>query len=120
LAGEVMATRRAFIGGGAAAIGFMASVPVYSQPSDPTDLTIAEASRLIRAGALSPVELTRAYLARIDRLEPRINAFITVSAELALEQARSLEAELTEGRWRGPLHGIPIALKDNIDTAGLL
>jgi aspartyl-tRNA(Asn)/glutamyl-tRNA(Gln) amidotransferase subunit A len=114
-----MATRRAFIGGGAAAIGFMSSVPVYSQSSDPADLTIAEASRLIRAKALSPVELTRAYLERIERLEPRINAYITVTADLALEQARSLEAELAEGRWRGSLHGIPIALKDNIDTAGI-
>src|SRR5690606_9491548 len=90
------------------------------QPSDLTELTIAEASRLIRAGALSPVELTRAYLARIDRFEPRINAFITVTAETALEQARALEAELAEGLWRGPLHGVPIALKDNIDTAGIL
>lgn len=115
-----MATRRAFIGAGAAAIGVMASVPGYAQPSDLTELSIAEASRLIRAGALSPVDLTRAYLARIDRLEPRINAFITVTAETALEQARALQAELAEGRWRGPLHGIPIALKDNIDTAGIL
>ncbi|MFO7286048.1 MAG: amidase, partial [Gammaproteobacteria bacterium] len=86
---------------------------------DPTELTLLEASRRIRAGALSPVELTRAYLAAIERLEPRINAFITITGDLALERARALEAELEAGRWRGPLHGVPIALKDNIDTAGI-
>src|SRR5690606_25217122 len=65
------------------------------------------------------VELTRAYLAAIERREPAVNAFITVTAELALEQAQALEAELAAGRWRGPLHGIPLALKDNVDTAGI-
>src|SRR5690606_33443806 len=86
---------------------------------DPTELTLLEASRRIRARTLSPVELTRAYLAAIERLEPRINAYITITDDLALEQARALEAELAAGHWRGPLHGVPIALKDNIDTAGI-
>jgi aspartyl-tRNA(Asn)/glutamyl-tRNA(Gln) amidotransferase subunit A len=63
--------------------------------------------------------LTQACLRNIERLNPKLNALITVTAEAALEQARELEAEVQRGRWRGPLHGIPIALKDNIDTAGI-
>ncbi len=89
------------------------------RPSDPTALTLEESSDLIRARRLSPVELTQAYLSRIERLDPRLNAYITVTAELAVEQARRLESELMNGGWRGPLHGIPIALKDNMDTAGI-
>jgi aspartyl-tRNA(Asn)/glutamyl-tRNA(Gln) amidotransferase subunit A len=81
---------------------------------------VAEASRRIAAGDLSPVELTRAYLERIERVDERVNAYITVMAEQALEQARALERELAAGRSRGPLHGIPLGLKDNIDTAGVL
>jgi aspartyl-tRNA(Asn)/glutamyl-tRNA(Gln) amidotransferase subunit A len=90
-----------------------------AQASDPTELSILDATRALRSGALSPVELTQAYLERIERFDARINAYITVTRELALEQARQAEAELARGRWRGPLHGIPIALKDNIDTAGI-
>ena len=92
---------------------------MLGQGSDLTGLTIAEAAPLIRTRSLSPVDLTRAYLERIEQLNGRINAYITVTAGLALEQAERLEAELVQGRWRGPLHGIPIALKDNIDTAGI-
>ena len=84
-----------------------------------TALTIEQAGRSIRSGALSPVDLTRAYLDRIARFEGRVNAFITVTEELALRRAGELETELASGTWRGPLHGIPIALKDNIDTAGI-
>jgi aspartyl-tRNA(Asn)/glutamyl-tRNA(Gln) amidotransferase subunit A len=65
------------------------------------------------------VELTRHYLAQIKRLNPVLNAFITVTAESALAQARQAEAEITRGDWRGPLHGIPLGLKDLIDTAGV-
>jgi aspartyl-tRNA(Asn)/glutamyl-tRNA(Gln) amidotransferase subunit A len=86
---------------------------------DLTSLSIEEAGARIAARELSPVELTRAYLARIERLDARINAYITVTAEQALDQARALEAELAAGKNRGPLHGIPLALKDNIDTAGV-
>lgn len=68
---------------------------------------------------ISPVELTRACLDRIALLNPRLNAFITVMSEQALDQARALEAELHAGSWRGPLHGIPIGLKDLFDTAGV-
>ena len=91
-----------------------------STQTDPTGLTIAEAQRLVRRRDLSPVELVEAYAARIRCLDPRLNAFVTVTEERAVERARALEAELARGRWRGPLHGIPIALKDNIDTAGVL
>ena len=82
-------------------------------------MTIDQARVLIAARKLSPVEITREYLARIERLNPRINAYITVMSDSALKQAQGLEAELAKGRLRGPLHGIPIALKDNIDTLGV-
>lgn len=111
--------RRAFVGGLGATVA-LASVPAAAQTGDLTELTIQQAGALIRAGDLSPVELTRAYLERIERLDGRVNAYITVTAALALEQAARLEAEIATGRWRGPLHGIPIALKDNIDTGGIL
>jgi aspartyl-tRNA(Asn)/glutamyl-tRNA(Gln) amidotransferase subunit A len=85
---------------------------------DPTGFTFAEASVAVQTNAISPTELTRACLARINKLNPAINAFITVTEKEALAQACGLEAELALGKWRGPLHGIPIALKDLIDTAG--
>ena len=68
---------------------------------------------------VSPVELTRDCLARIEQLNPRLNAFITVTAESALDQAQIAQDEILRGDWRGPLHGIPIGLKDLIDTAGV-
>lgn len=86
---------------------------------DLTALTIREAANLVRRKAVSPVELTQACLQRIDRLNPALNAFITVTAETAMAQAREAEAEIRRGAWRGPLHGIPVGLKDNIDTAGV-
>lgn len=67
---------------------------------------------------ISPVELTRDCLERIEKLNPELNAFITVTAESALAEARAAETEISRGDWRGPLHGIPVALKDLIDTAG--
>ena len=78
-----------------------------------------EASELLRKRKLSPVELTKKCLAQIEKLNPTLNAFITVTAESALVQARSAEDEIGRGQWRGPLHGIPLALKDLIDTAGV-
>lgn len=97
------------------------SQPLFGkeQSTDHTKLSIREAGDLIRRKVISPVELTRACLERIERLNPTLNAFITVTAEQALVQAREAEAEVRRGRWRGPLHGIPIGLKDNIDTAGV-
>src|ERR1041384_7069504 len=81
-------------------------------------ITIAEASELLRRKEISPVELTSACLARIEELNPTINAFITVMHDSALAEARAAEAEIKAGNWRGPLHGIPIGLKDLIDKAG--
>ncbi|MSO20401.1 MAG: amidase [Acidobacteria bacterium] len=84
-----------------------------------TRLSIREASELLRKKKVSPVELTKECLARIERYNPALNAFITVTAESALAEARAAEAEIQRGRWRGPLHGIPIALKDLFDTKGV-
>jgi aspartyl-tRNA(Asn)/glutamyl-tRNA(Gln) amidotransferase subunit A len=82
-------------------------------------LSIQDASALVRAKKVSPVELTQACLRRIERLNPELNAFITVTADSALAEARQAEAEIRQGRWRSALHGIPIALKDLVDTAGV-
>ncbi len=81
--------------------------------------TIRELSRKIRDRSISPVELARDCLARIDQLNPTLNAFITVAADSALDQARRAEQEIFRGDYRGPLHGIPIGLKDILDTAGV-
>jgi aspartyl-tRNA(Asn)/glutamyl-tRNA(Gln) amidotransferase subunit A len=80
--------------------------------------TIAELVPRLRQKEVSPVELTRACLDRIEKLNPALNAFITVISESALAEARAAESEISRGEWRGPLHGIPVALKDLIDTAG--
>src|SRR5258707_2390167 len=87
--------------------------------SDVTWLSLSDAAHLVRDKKISPVELTKSCLNRIERLNPKLNAFITVTAESALTQAREAEAEIQRGHWRGPLHGIPIALKDLFDTAGV-
>jgi len=87
--------------------------------------SIEEVARLYRKREVSPVEVTKLMIARIDQLNPKLNAYITVTAELALAQAKKAEAELFASRGRkghrdrGPLHGIPISLKDNIYTAGI-
>src|SRR5262245_40324433 len=93
----------------------------FQEAADPelSRLTIAEAARRLRAGTVTSVRLTEACLARITTYNPKLDAFITVMKEQALAQARSMDAELRSGRQRGPLHGVPIALKDNIDTAGI-
>jgi len=87
-----------------------------SAPTDPADLAVTEAASLMRGGKLTPLELTNACLARIERLQPRLNAFITVLAEPARRRASALRR--TDAS-RQPLHGIPIALKDLYDTAGV-
>jgi aspartyl-tRNA(Asn)/glutamyl-tRNA(Gln) amidotransferase subunit A len=80
--------------------------------------TIVELASRLRRKEVSPVEVTRGCLDRIEKLNPALNAFITVTAESALDEARAAEIEISRGEWRGPLHGIPIAIKDLIDTAG--
>jgi aspartyl-tRNA(Asn)/glutamyl-tRNA(Gln) amidotransferase subunit A len=84
------------------------------------DLTLAEAARLISVRKLSPVEYTESLLARTEALEPQLNAFITRTQDVAMAAARTAEAEIMRGNLRGPLHGIPFALKDIYDTAGIL
>jgi aspartyl-tRNA(Asn)/glutamyl-tRNA(Gln) amidotransferase subunit A len=124
-------TRRDFLVGGVAAAASFAvaegrveglarvgvSPPV--DKSDLTALTLKEASELLKTRSVSPVELTQACLTRIERLNGSLNAFITVVPERALADAREMLAEQQRGKWRGPLHGVPIALKDNIDTSGV-
>lgn len=82
-------------------------------------LSIAEAARLLRLKKMSPVELTDAALERIERGNPKLNAFITILAQRARRDARAAEREIGRGCWRGPLHGIPISLKDNFWTRGI-
>ena len=87
--------------------------------TDLRELTIAEAARAIERRQVSPVELTRAYLDAIGRLNPGLNAYVTVTAERAEQDARRAADEVAAGRYLGPLHGIPIGLKDLYDTEGI-
>jgi aspartyl-tRNA(Asn)/glutamyl-tRNA(Gln) amidotransferase subunit A len=89
------------------------------QTTDITHATIAQTAAAIRRRDLSPLELTEAYLRRIELLNPTINAYVTVTAERAREDARRATAELAAGTDRGPLHGVPIGLKDLYDTADI-
>ena len=82
-------------------------------------MTVAEAAGAIAARNLSPVELMEALLERIARLDPKLNAFIRLDADAAILAARAAEAEIASGRQRGPLHGVPVGIKDIIDVAGL-
>ncbi|MGI9074982.1 MAG: amidase [Bryobacteraceae bacterium] len=106
-------TRREFFGTG---LGICTQLAVRAMPNtELTVLTLSEASEGVRKKAISPVELTKACLLRIEQLNPKLNAYITVAGEQALERARRAEAE----PWSGPLHGIPIGIKDIFDTAGM-
>jgi aspartyl-tRNA(Asn)/glutamyl-tRNA(Gln) amidotransferase subunit A len=82
--------------------------------------SIAQTAELVRTRKLSPVELATTYLKRTADLDSQLNAFITVTAELAYEQAREAEREIVGGNYRGPLHGIPFGLKDIYNTRGIL
>ena len=82
-------------------------------------LSIRQAGELIQKGELSPVELTRACLDRIQATDDRLNSFILLLADDALAQARTAEAEVLRGDYKGPMHGVPFALKDLYDTAGV-
>ena len=90
-----------------------------AQAQDVTDLTLKRASALLRSKSVSPLELTEACLKRIEKYNPSLNAFITVTADEARAAAKRMQEEQRRGIWRGPLHGIPVAVKDNIDTAGI-
>jgi aspartyl-tRNA(Asn)/glutamyl-tRNA(Gln) amidotransferase subunit A len=81
-------------------------------------LTIHEAQQLIRSRQLSPVELTRSVLDRVSAIDGKLHAYINLMADGALQDARTAEAEILKGNWRGPLHGIPIAVKDQLDVEG--
>jgi len=91
-------------------------VPVAGQT---INVSLEEAATLLRERRVSPVELTEACLARIQAVEPRLNAFVTVTADLARAEARAAEGEIAAGRYRGPLHGIPVAVKDLFVTKGI-
>ena len=133
-AGDPVVSRRTFVDASlAGVVGVMleprarakegspaTAVPPNAPASDALAfLSIQDASTLVRAKKISPVELTQVCLNRIERLNPQLNAFITVTADSALAEARQAEGEIQQGRWRGALHGIPIALKDLVDTAGV-
>ncbi len=93
--------------------------PPEELPDDLASLSLTEVSALLRRKAVSPVELTQACLDRIGKYDGALHSFITVAPNQAMAAARAAEAELMQGKWRGPLHGVPIGLKDNIDTAGV-
>ena len=83
-------------------------------------LSALELSDLFKSGQASPVEATEAYLARIEQVDSSLNSYITVTAERALEEARKAESEISAGNHRGPLHGVPVAVKDQFCTDGVL
>ena len=85
----------------------------------PDYLTIAEAAKLIQQRELSPVELVESRLARIEKLDGKLHSFIRVLADTARAEARAAESEIAAGKYRGPLHGIPLGLKDIYETAGI-
>ena len=85
-----------------------------------TELTASQLAGLIAGKELSPVEVTRAYLERIDNINPKLNAFITVCAEEAMQAAREAERAVVNGDSLGPLHGLPLAVKDQLETKGIL
>jgi aspartyl-tRNA(Asn)/glutamyl-tRNA(Gln) amidotransferase subunit A len=109
-------TRRGF----ATSVLGLGALAMRGQSSgDLAELTLAEASARVRARSVTPQQLVEACLKRIHTYNPKVNAFITVMRDYALKQAQELGAEQAAGRFRSPLHGIPIALKDNMDTAGV-
>ena len=120
-------TRRQFAaltGGAIAAQTLLRGLPAWASDGQEANalaaMTLSEASEMIHAGKVTPTQLTNACLERIGIYAPKLDCFITVMKDKALAQAAVLDAEQKAGNFRGPLHGIPIALKDNIDTAGTL
>lgn len=83
-------------------------------------LTATQLSKLIESKEVSPVDATEAYLDRIEEVDPKLNSYITITGEQALDAARHAEQEIATGMYRGPLHGVPVAVKDQFNTAGIL
>ena len=94
--------------------------PLPAKDDDIAFATVAEQSKWIQSKALSSERLTRIYLARMEKFDPKLHCIITPTPELALQQARSADAEIAAGKYRGPLHGIPFGVKDLLDTRGIL
>jgi hypothetical protein len=112
-------TRRTVLAGIAASAvsAALEAPPAVAKASDlPT--TIAEAGKRFRSGGLTSLDLTKAYLAGIEKLEPQLNAFIAVLKEEALKTATEQDTELRAGKDRGPLHGVPIVVKDLFEMRG--
>jgi hypothetical protein len=89
-------------------------------PPSPLELSIAELGKKYRDGTLSPVDVVEASFSHIEKFDPTLNAFLRLTKERALTDAERLATELKQGKDRGPYHGLPYALKDNVDTAGIL
>ena len=119
-----MLTRRRFgmLAGGAALVqGVEMGWPMLGHAASGAELTaksLTEISGMVHSKSVTSTELVKALLDRIGAINPKVNAYVTVMGKQALAQAAELDAEQKAGKFRGPLHGIPIALKDNIDTAG--
>ena len=90
-----------------------------SQTNDLAFLSLTELSELIRSRKVSPVEVTRNILERIEKLQSALNAYITVTRDVAMKSAEEAESEIQQKKWRGPLHGVPVAVKDLFDTIGI-
>jgi aspartyl-tRNA(Asn)/glutamyl-tRNA(Gln) amidotransferase subunit A len=114
-------SRRSFLSSGVGIAVGASLAPALAAPdrTNLASLTLSEASGLLASRAVSSIELTQACLDRIEKFNPVLNAFITVTGEQALATARERDDERRRGKRVGPLHGIPVAVKDNIDTAGV-
>jgi aspartyl-tRNA(Asn)/glutamyl-tRNA(Gln) amidotransferase subunit A len=93
--------------------------PIRDVATEKESTDIATLHERIRTQTLSPLEVVNTCLKRIEQINPELNAIVTVLADEAREQAKMAESEIKAGRWRGPLHGIPVGIKDFYDTAGI-
>ena len=112
-------SRRSFLEMGIGATTALSWGRLHAQSDPLASLSIKQASDLLRQRQASSVDLTKECLQRIDQFNARLNAFVTITSDDALATAREMDRELRAGKWRGALHGIPVALKDNIDTRGI-